>query len=210
MNHTCPLVFILIKFPTIYILKIVYLRLSKEEKMVEFGPIQLIAIGFPEVDNLKGELIKEIFRLSDAKILRIVGLLAIVKNEKGKIASVQITELSDDDRIKLGAGIGALIGFGAGGAKGAIAGATAGAEAMYHKEFGLSKKQVEDIAKDMPNGTAAGLLLIEHLWAKKFKEIALKQQGVLLANGFITMDSLVAVGAHLADGAKAAKKVKIP
>jgi len=33
--------------------------------------------------------------------------------KKGKMASVQLTELSDDDRIKLGAGIGALIGYGA-------------------------------------------------------------------------------------------------
>ncbi|MDD1707342.1 MAG: DUF1269 domain-containing protein, partial [Methanoregulaceae archaeon] len=123
--------------------------------------------------------------------------------------SVQITELSDEDRIKLGAGIGALIGFGAAGEKGAIAGANAGAEAMYYKEFGLSQKQIKEIAKNIPNGTAAGLLLIEHLWAKKFKEIALKQHGVLLANGFITLDSLVALGAHLAEGAKAAEQLKL-
>jgi uncharacterized membrane protein len=176
--------------------------------MVEFGPIQLIAIGFPEVKYLKGELLKEILSLSEKKIIRIVGLLAIVKDAKGKIASVQITELSDDDRIKLGAGIGALIGFGAAGEEGAIAGANAGAEAMYYKEFGLSKKQIKDIAKEMPNETAAGFLLIEHLWAKKFKEIALKQHGVLLANGFITLDSLVAMGARLAEGAKTAEKLK--
>jgi uncharacterized membrane protein len=176
--------------------------------MVEFGPIQLIAIGFPELENLKGELLREIFTLSEKKIIRVVGLLAIVKDEKGKIASVQITELSDDDRIKLGAGIGALIGFGAAGEKGAIAGANAGAEAMYYKEFGLSQQQIKEIAKNIPNNTAAGLLLIEHLWAKKFKEIALKQHGVLLANGFITLDSLVAMGAHLAEGAKAAEKLK--
>ena len=177
--------------------------------MVEFGPIQLIAIGFPEVEYLKGELLKEIFTLSEKKIIRVVGLLAIVKDEKGKIASVQITELSDEDRIKLGAGIGALIGFGAAGEKGAIAGANAGAEAMYYKEFGLSQKQIKEIAKNIPNDTAAGLLLIEHLWAKKFKEIALKQHGVLLANGFITLDSLVAMGARLAEGAKAAEQLKL-
>jgi len=176
--------------------------------MVEFGPIQLIAIGFPEVKYLKGELLKEIFSLSEKKIIRVVGLLAIVKDEKGKIASVQITELSDEDRIKLGAGIGALIGYGAAGEKGAEAGANAGAEAMYYKEFGLSKEQISKIAKDMPKETAAGFLLVEHLWAKKFKEIAMKQHGVLLANGFITMDSLVALGANLAEGAKAAAKLK--
>ena len=177
--------------------------------MDEFGPIQLIAIGFPEVKYLKGELLKEIFSLSEKKIIRIVGLLAIAKDEKGKMASVQLTELSDDDRIKLGAGIGALIGYGAAGEEGAIAGANAGAEAMYYKEFGLSKKQIKDIAKNIPNESAAGFLLIEHLWAKKFKEIAMKQHGVLLANGFITLDSLVALGASLAEGAKAGEKLKL-
>lgn len=177
--------------------------------MAEFGPISLIAIGFPKIEYLKGELLKEIFKLSEAKIVRIIGLLAIVKDDKGKIASVQITELSDEDRIKLSAGVGALIGFGAAGEAGAIAGAEAGAERASHKEFGLTHKQVRNIAKDMPNGTAAGFMLIEHLWAKKFKEIAMKQHGVLLANDFISPLALVALGAELAEGAKAAEKVKL-
>ena len=29
--------------------------------MVEFGPIQMIALGFPELENLDGALLKEIF-----------------------------------------------------------------------------------------------------------------------------------------------------
>jgi uncharacterized membrane protein len=138
-----------------------------------------------------------------------VGFLAIAKNEKGKVASLQLTQLSDDDRIKLGAGIGALIGFGAAGEAGAKVGANAGAEAAYYKQFGLDKKQVKDIADKIPNGTAAGFVLIEHLWAKRFKEIALSKNAVLLANGFITRDALIDMGAQLAEGAKAADKVKL-
>jgi len=176
--------------------------------MVEFGPIQLIAIGFPEPEKLKGDLLKEIFSLSEKKIIRVVGLLGIVKDEKGQIASVQITELSDEDRIKLGAGVGALIGLGAARGKGAVAGAKAGAEIVKSKDFGLSPQQIKEVAKNIPPGTAAGILLIEHLWAKKFKEIALKQDGVLLANGFITPDSLIMLGAYLAEGAKAAEKLE--
>ena len=64
---------------------------------------------------------RRLFSLSEYKIIRIVGLLAVVKDDKGKIASVQLTQLSDDDRIKLAAGIGALIGFGAAGEEGAKA-----------------------------------------------------------------------------------------
>jgi uncharacterized membrane protein len=177
--------------------------------MVVYGPIQLLALGFPETDKLKGELLKEIFRLSDGGMIRVIGLLAIVKDKQGQVASAQMTEFSDQERQKLGAAIGALIGLGAAGKEGAMAGAEAGAKAVASKEFGLTPEQIKVIARDMPNDTAAGLLLIEHLWAKKFKEIARKQHGVVLANGFIMPEAFIALGAELAEGAEAAEKVKL-
>jgi uncharacterized membrane protein len=177
--------------------------------LVEFGPIQMIALGFPDQNKLKGDMLKEIFRLSEAKIIGVIGPLAIVKDEKGNIEAAQITGLSDEDRMKLGAGVGALIGLGAAGKKGAMAGAKAGAERVAQKEFGLDTEDIMEIAEDIPKGTAAGLLLIEHLWAKKLKEIALNVDGVVLAQDFIRPIALVALGSELAEGAKAAEKVKI-
>ena len=174
--------------------------------MVEFGPVQMVAIGFPDPQKLKGDLLKELFALSEQKYIRLIGLLAVVKDANGMIESVQITELSDADRKRLGAAVGALIGLGAARGKGAVAGAKAGAAAMS-KEFGLNHKQIREIARDIPNGSAAGFLLIEHLWAKNLKEIALAQDGIMLANGFITPDSLMALGSELAEGVKAAEKL---
>ena len=60
----------------------------------------------------------------------------------------------------------------------------------------------------MPKGTAAGFLLIEHLWAKKFKEIAMEKHGVLLANSFISPQAFIALGRELAEGKKTAEKLK--
>ena len=94
-------------------------------------------------------MLKEIFRLSEAKIIRVIGLLGIVKDEKGNIEAAQITELSDEDRIKLSAGIGALIGLGAAGKKGALAGAQAGAERAAGKEFGLDTEDIMAIADEI-------------------------------------------------------------
>ncbi len=128
--------------------------------MVEFGPIQLIAVGFPDSSKLKGEVLKEIISLSEAGILRLIGLLAIVKDEKGNVETVQLSELSDEDRMKLGAGIGALIGLGVAGSKGAVAGAEAGIEATAQREFGLDSEDIKELAEEIPNGTAASLLLV--------------------------------------------------
>jgi uncharacterized membrane protein len=176
--------------------------------MVEFGPISMIALGFPDANQLKGELLKEISNLSKNGVVRVIGLTAIVKDANGNIQAAKITELSDEERIKLGAAVGALIGLGAAGMEGAKAGAQAGAERVAQKEFGLNKERIMRVAQDMPKGTAAGLLLVEHLWAKKFKEIALKQNGVVLAQGLIEPSALVALGSELAEGAKAAEKIK--
>lgn len=177
---------------------------------VLFGPISLLAIEFPDISKLKGELMKETLELSKAGIIRVIGLMAVAKDDKGQFASIQLTELSQEDRMKLGAGIGALIGLGAAGEAGVQPGWEAGAEMVAaKKEFGLTKEQVRNIAMDIPPNTAVGLILIEHLWAKKFKEIGLATGGHVLANAFISPEALVHLGAALADGAETAERVQL-
>jgi hypothetical protein len=60
--------------------------------MVEFGPISIIALGFPDVNQLKGELLKEISSLSKPGVIRVIGLTAIVKDASGNIQAAKITE----------------------------------------------------------------------------------------------------------------------
>jgi uncharacterized membrane protein len=179
---------------------------------VMFGPISMMAVEFPDISKLKGELLQEIGTLSQAGIIRVVGLLTVAKDDKGQFASVQMTGLSEEDRMKLGGAIGALIGYGAAGEEGVQAGWEAGAGAVAEKvakhDFGLSKEQVKNIAMDIPPNTAVSLLLIEHLWAKKFKEIGMATGGQVLANAFISPDALVNLGAALAEGAEAAEQLQ--
>lgn len=84
------------------------------------------AIAFPDVEKLNGQRARETRRLSQAGIIRVIGLLAVMKDQKGDYDGIQVTKISDGDRMKLGAGIAALIGYGAGGIQGAEAGAVPG------------------------------------------------------------------------------------
>lgn len=175
--------------------------------MVEFGPISLVAIGFPDPSRLKGDMLTEMFRLSEEGIIRIVGLLGVVKDPNGTIGSVQLTELPDAERARLAAGVGALIGYGMAGEQGAATGAEAGAEFAGSKEYGLTQEQIREIAEGIPRGSAAGFALIEHLYAKRLKEIAMRQDGVFLANNFINPTALVGLGTAIAEGARAAEQL---
>lgn len=83
------------------------------------------------------------------------------------------------------------------------------AEKIEQHDFGLSQEQVRQIAEGVPPGTTVGFLLLEHLWAKRFKEIALNQEGILLANAFISPMALVGLGAQLAEGARVANQPQV-
>ena len=112
--------------------------------MVEYGPIQLVALAFPDIDRLRGDLLEEASKLSQKGLIRVIGAQAVLKDENGEIAAVSITDLPEKERVKLGAAVGALIGLGAAGELGELAGAEAGAEAVAENEFGLDQTQIED------------------------------------------------------------------
>lgn len=176
--------------------------------MADFGPIQLVAMAFPDPRRLQGALLSELYELSRQGIVRVIGLTAIVKDENGTIGSVQTTELSDEDRVKLAGAVGALIGFGEGGEAGATAGAARASAYAAGKEYGLTKEQIQEIARGIPRGSAAGFLLVEHLWAKRLMEQAAAQDGVILANNMVSENALVGLGAQLAEGARIVEQVQ--
>ena len=79
-----------------------------------FGPIQILAFGFPSTDRLEGRIAEELERASDAGIIRIIDALAVLA-EDDEVEIVRVSDLDDDEREELGAKVGALIGLGAAG-----------------------------------------------------------------------------------------------
>ena len=82
-----------------------------------FGPIQILAIGFPTTDKFEGRIADELIKLSDDGIIRIVDALAVIV-EDDEIDIIRATDLSDAQREEMGAEFGALIGLGAAGIEG--------------------------------------------------------------------------------------------
>lgn len=163
---------------------------------VAYGPIQLMAIGFDNAKTKTG-VKKALLSLSEKGMIRIIDIAYVSKSIQDNITIVKGTELDDVERIKLGAAIGALIGLGAAGEEGAEAGLELGALEFADRDFGASTAELETIAQDLPKGSSAAMILIEHLWLKEFKEAAVDAGGTLLAQTFITPESLVELGMDL-------------
>jgi uncharacterized membrane protein len=167
--------------------------------MDEWGPVQILVVGFGSTDNLKGEVLEELQHLREKDIIRLVDLVAVAKDMDGEIVALEASDLSFDQATEFGAIVGALIGLGAEGEEGAELGAMAGAEAVIENEGEfLGDEAVWSIADTIPNGTAAAVALIEHRWAIPFRDAVRRAGGVALADTWVHPEDLIAAGAAAA------------
>jgi uncharacterized membrane protein len=167
------------------------------------GPVQLIVLGFSHPD-FHGEIITEIERLRASDTIRVIDSLAVYKDADGELEVEHLSNLSEQEAIEVGTKIGALIGLGIEGEEGIEAGAAAGA-AEVAGEGGVhifTKEEAWDVLDDIPNDSAAALVLIEHHWAVPLRDAIIRAGGFRISDGFISPLDLVGIGLASADEAQ--------
>ena len=164
------------------------------------GPVQLIVLGFQQPD-FQGEILAELDRLKEKDVVRVIDALAVYKDAQGEVTRLERSDLSDEEAAELGAVVGALIGLGMAGEEGAEAGAELGAEAAGEAFDGENDWDVVD---ELPNDSAAALILLEHRWAIPLRDAVRRAGGFPVSDGFIHPLDLVAVGVLAAEEAAAA------
>ena len=157
------------------------------------GPVQLIVLGF-EHPEFHGEIVAELERLKESGTVRVIDALAVHKDADGEIEVAHLSNLSKDEAIELGSKVGALIGLGIEGEEGMYAGAEAGAEAAEDGVSVFSDDDAWDVLAEIPNDSAAALILLEHHWAVPLRDAVVRAGGSRISDGFISPLDLVAIG----------------
>jgi uncharacterized membrane protein len=165
------------------------------------GPVQLIVLGFDKPD-FHGEIIAELERLRESGTVRVIDALAVHKDADGEIEVAHLSNLSEDEAIELGSKVGALIGLGIEGEEGLEAGAEAGAMAGAEGVQVFSDEDAWDVIEEIPNDSAAALVLIEHQWAVPLRDAVMRAGGFRISDGFISPLDLVEIGLVTADEAE--------
>ena len=116
-----------------------------------YGPIDFIAIEF-KTDQLTGESLPALLELVKKKIIRVIDLVIILKEQDGSYQVLEMEELAPDilaifDPLEID-----------------ISGI-------------IQVEDIEVIAEAMEANTTAALLLIENLWAIKFGEAVTRASG---------------------------------
>jgi uncharacterized membrane protein len=150
------------------------------------GPVQLVVLGFDRPD-FEGEIIAELERLRESDTVRVIDALAVFKRSDGDVEVGHFSNLATDEAIELGSMVGALVGI--------------GVEADASPDDGddeplLDDADVWDVLEEIPPGSAAALILLEHQWAVPLRDAVARARGYRNADGFVSPRDLVAFGLH--------------
>lgn len=170
------------------------------------GPIQMIAIGFEDFTPT-GEILPALTEAIEEGSIRLIDLQFVAKDEFGAVVAMEMSGLTEDETLEFGAVIGGLIGAGAGGEEGMIEGAIEGALAAASHSYGMTVADVQAVAEELAPGDAAAMMLIEHTWAIDFRNAVADAGGFMMAQGFLTPDTLLLIGAELEAQAAAIESI---
>jgi hypothetical protein len=128
------------------------------------GPIDYIIVGF-EGNTFDGSILHALSEAIESDIIALVALAFIRKDKDGTVEQLDVANLGDKYAITF-------------------------VEKYAQDGNDVAAEDVDEMAELLENDTAAGLLIIEQLWAKPLKEAMLKANGVLVAEGRIHPDAV--------------------
>jgi hypothetical protein len=151
--------------------------------MTDIGPVQLLNIGFPPGANFEGRIADELAKLRGDGRIRVLDLLFVARDTDSD--ELVVLEHQEED---MGSVVGAILGLQLD---------DTGSDAEEHS-FGFTQAEIEEMGHGLPPGGSAGLLLIEHVWARDLKRAIRDAGGMPLSGEFLTPEAVAAMEPKLA------------
>jgi len=170
-----------------------------EKDLAAFGLLQVVNIRF-ETKIFLEDVRQGLESILNRDLIRAIAYIVLVKDREGNIFVLEGGDLEEEEAVEMNAVIGYLVGLLAG--RPDIA-----AEEAAPETYGISEKNLQKMADDLPPDHSALLLILEHVWTKKARELFASLGGSLVSHGIITPDLLIRFGAQLREGL-AAKEIK--
>ena len=164
------------------------------------GPLHLIVVAF-RGELLPYDIIKEAKPIVESGLIRPAAFVILRKDKDGKLAAVEGGNLQDEEEIlEINALLSVIAGLRLGSRESPRARAAEAEKAVSRGDFGLQIEDIVKIGEEMPADSSTLILIIEHLWAKKLRDMLSSRGGILVNQEIIRADTLAKLGAKLAEG----------
>jgi Family of unknown function (DUF6325) len=136
--------------------------------MTSVGPVQFIAVGFPEDATYEGRILAQIEKIEVSGALRVLDVLFVRKDpDTGELQTIDV----QSEELQ------------------ALAGT---------RTLGVSRREIEGVGDELAPGQAAGMILVEHVWARDLAEAIESTGGGVLAQGLLGPDAIEEIVTDLA------------
>jgi len=139
---------------------------------MEIGPLEYVVIGL-EDDRFTSDILPELGAIQQNGLIRVVDLLFVSKGAEGAVTVQEVSELSEEEQQSYTALAEDLTGL-------------------------LTAQDIEHLAGEIPAGSEAVIVLLEHAWTLELAQAVRRAGGVLYTGGMIAPDALAQVSAELA------------
>lgn len=137
-----------------------------DDEFSEMGPVDFLVLEFPG-NRMTGEGLPLLLDLVERRIIRVLDLSFVRKDEDGSVTALKLTDLDGDGELDLTVFEGASSGL-------------------------LGEDDLQEAAAVLEPGNSAGVLVYENLWAVPLAA-ALRRSGArMVANGRIPAEDLLA------------------
>lgn len=127
------------------------------------GPIDFIVLEFVG-NNFKGEVLDALTDAVSKKIIDVLDIALIYKDEDGNVTALELSNVDNELARAI--------------------------DAAHKANAGLiTMEDTDEVAEMLEPNNAAGLLIIEQLWAKDLKKALLNANGRLISEGRIHPDA---------------------
>jgi uncharacterized membrane protein len=172
-----------------------------------FGPLQLIVVGFETTERFDGQIARELRDLRGRGLIHVVDARLLSRGADGELTETDLNQI-------IGEAVGSewrpaahLFGLnGAGDLDGA--GDALGPE-TYARTAGFEVDDLRRLTEEIGRGEHAAVLLVEHVWAARVRELVRERGGQLVAQGLLTPEVMTIVGAELQAKADAEAAIEL-
>ncbi|HEY1366196.1 MAG TPA: hypothetical protein VGF23_03745 [Gaiellaceae bacterium] len=155
------------------------------------GPIQMLTVAF-DGNEFRGEILPELDRLKEQKIIRIIDMLVVRKDPQGRVMVSTASDLDWEEATAFGSYVGGLAGFAAAGAEGMERGAMLGAAELADGHL-FDEDDVFRVSQALRNNMTAALILIQHTWAGPLMEAVAVAGGIELMNEWLQPEHVLTI-----------------
>ncbi len=126
------------------------------------GPIDYIVVSFKKL-NFEGKILEELRQQEQNGTIKVIALALISKDSEGNVTTIDAANAGDSTIVEF-------------------------SQSLPSNDL-VDQDDIDEVGELLENDTAAGMLIVEHLWAKGLKQAIINANGTLLAEGRIHPDA---------------------